>query len=120
MVDFETTKEDVVSAPYERTFVVAAPPTRAWLAFVDPEDREAWMGNPHLDKFEPAEIKIGPIEPLRRISWSQAYSGLAGNYETAVTFEEVSAGTRITIARSGFGDSEDWRHYAGNTARGWD
>lgn len=117
MVDFET---KVMSATYERTFVVAAAATRAWLAFAEPEEREAWMGNPHLDKFEPAEIKIGTVEPLRRISWSQSYSGLEGCYETTVTFEDVSAGSRITIVRNGFADSEDWRHYAENTARGWD
>jgi predicted metalloprotease with PDZ domain len=37
-----------------------------------------------------------------------------------VTFEEVASGTRITIVRSGFGDSEDWRHFAENTERGGD
>lgn len=32
----------------------------------------------------------------------------------------MSSGTRITIVRSGFGDSEAWLHYAENTTRGWD
>ena len=112
--------KEVGSATYERTFVVAAPATRAWLAFAAPQEREAWMSNPYLDKFDPAEIEIGTVEPLRQLSWSQRYSGLAGCYETTVTFEEVPAGTRITIVRDGFGESEDWRHYAQHTARGWD
>jgi len=51
---------------------------------------------------------------------SQGPGGLDGWYETTVKFEKVSSGTRITIVRSGFGDSEDWRHDAANTARGWD
>lgn len=114
------TREDLADAVYERTFVVAAPITRAWLAFTDPQEREAWMANPHLDKFEPAEITIGAVEPLRRLSWSQRYAGLDGSYDTTVTFDEAPGGTRITIVRSGFGESEDWRHYAHNTARGWD
>ena len=113
-------ENDVVTTTYERTLVVAAPVTRAWLAFADPQERDAWMANPYPEKFEPAEIKIGTVEPLRRMSWSQSYGGLDGCYETTVAFEEVLRGTRITIVRSGFGDSEDWRHYAQNTARGWD
>jgi uncharacterized protein YndB with AHSA1/START domain len=114
------TREDPADAVYERTFVVAAPITRAWLAFTDPQERDAWMANPHLDKFEPAEITIGAVEPLRRLSWSQRYAGLDGSYDTTVTFDEAPGGTRITIVRSGFGESEGWRHYAHNTARGWD
>jgi uncharacterized protein YndB with AHSA1/START domain len=112
--------EDVRSTAYERTFVVAAPAARAWLALMDPEQREAWMGNPHRERFEAGEITIGAVEPLRSLSWSQRYAGLGGSYETTVTFEEVRAGTRMTIVRRGFGNSEAWRHYAQHTARGWD
>ncbi len=108
-----------MSAKYERTFLVAVPVERAWAAFAEPREREAWMGTPPLDAFEPGEVKIGAVEP-DRLSWSQSQSGLDGWHETTVTFEAVASGTRITIVRSGFGDSEDWRHYAGNTARGWD
>jgi len=109
-----------MSPKYERVFVVAVPVARAWAAFADPEQREAWMGALPSEGFEPIELKPGVIEPHRRLTWSQRQSGLEGWYETAVTFEEVSAGTRITIVRSGFGDSEDWRHYSENTGRGWD
>ena len=114
------TVEKVGSATYERSFIVAAPATRAWLSFADPDEREAWMHNPHVDKFDAAEIEIRTVNPRRRLSWSQRYPGREGDYETTVTFEEVATGTRITIVRDGFGESEDWRHYAQHTARGWD
>jgi len=39
-----TERGDRVSGMYERTFVVAVPVARAWQAFVDPAEREAWMG----------------------------------------------------------------------------
>lgn len=106
-----------MSVRYERTFVVAAPVERAWQAFVDPEEREAWMGTRPAE-LEAGEMKIGTVEPHRRLSWSDSPAGLDGWCETTVTFEEVSAGTRITIVRSGFGDSEDWLHFAENTERG--
>ncbi len=120
-----------MSAKYERTFVVAVPVARAWAAFTEPRERAAWMappgrdqiedpGTPLFEGFEPQEIRVGAVEPHRRLSWSQSQSGLDGWYETVVTFEELSSGTRITIVRSGFGDSEDWRHYVDSTAGGWD
>jgi len=113
--------EDFMGNKYERTFSVSVPVTKAWDAFADPQQRQAWMeNNPYADDFEPGELKIGSAELHRRMSWSQHPSGLEGWYETTVTFEDVSSGTRITIVRSGFGDSEDWLHYAANTARGWD
>ena len=109
-----------MSAKYERTFVVAVPVTRAWEAFVDEKEREAWMGAPPGETFEHVDIKVGDVEPQAKLSWTHSQNGLEGSYETVVTFEEVSSGTRITMVRSGFGDSEDWQHYAGNTTRGWD
>lgn len=112
---------------YERSFVVAVPVDRAWRAFADPKELEAWRGandrmeDPEsLGTFEPGEIKIGPSEKNKSVSWSQYQSGLDGWYENVVTFEEVESGTRITIVRSGFGGSEAWQHYAENTNGGWD
>src|ERR1700687_1649589 len=124
-------QDAVVSAPYERTFVVAAPVARAWAAFVETQEREAWMmppghdaltnpGTPVMDGFAPGEIRIDAVETHQSLAWSQRPAGLEGWYQVTVTFEEVASGTRITIVRSGFGDTEDWRHYAANTARGWD
>ncbi|MBI1817011.1 MAG: SRPBCC domain-containing protein [Deltaproteobacteria bacterium] len=116
-----------MTAEYQRTFVVAVPVATAWAAFTDTQEREAWMGGrDHMDDpasletFEPWEMNVTDVEQHRRLSWSQSQSRLDGGYETTVTFEEVSAGTRITIVRSGFGDSEAWHHYAESTAGGWD
>jgi hypothetical protein len=108
-----------MSAKYERTFVVGVAVARAWQAFVDPTEREAWMGTRPAE-LESSEMKIGGVEPNRRLSWSESPSGLDGWFETTVTFEEVASGTRITIVRSGFGDSEAWRHFAENTEQGGD
>ena len=109
-----------MSAKFERTFVVAVPVARAWKAFADPEELKAWMGTPPTDSMEPGVIEVVHSERHKAMTWSHSPAGLEGAYETTVTFEEESSGTRITIVRSGFGDSEDWRHYASNTSRGWD
>ncbi len=108
-----------MSEKYKRTFVVAVPVARAWQAFTDPQEREAWMGSRPVE-LDLGEMKVEALEPHQRLSWSQSHSGLDGSYQTAVTFEEVASGTRITIVRSGFGDSEDWLHFAENTQRGGD
>lgn len=115
-----TERGDAVSGMYERTFVVAVPVAKAWRAFADPAEREAWMGGRPAADFEDGEMKVSAVEPNRRLSWSQSQAGLDGWYETTVTFEEVSSGTRITIVRSGFGDSEAWHHFAENTEAGGD
>lgn len=106
---------------YERTIVVAAPLAKAWEAFVDGREREAWMGAGRPDDiFESGDVKVGRVERNRLVSWSQCQSGLAGWYETTARFEEVDGGTRITVVRSGFGETEDWVHYADSTGHGWD
>jgi len=115
-----TERGETAAGTYERTFVVAAPVARAWQAFADPQEREAWMGTPPPGALEPGEMKLGTIEPNRRLSFSQRPAGLDGWYDTTVTFEDLGTGTRITITRSGFGDSEAWQHFAENTQRGFD
>lgn len=134
----ETTKTgtgDTVSGRYDRTFVVAVPVEKAWKAFVDPREREAWMSPPGRDPIEhpeaqyPAdgfpktELKVGDVQEHRRLSWSQGHtmpSGSRGWVETAVTFEAVDTGTRITITRSGFGNSDEWQMFAQSTSLGLD
>ncbi|MEX2207684.1 MAG: hypothetical protein WEF50_15770 [Myxococcota bacterium] len=105
---------------YERTIETSAPVARAWQAFVDDREREAWMGAGRPDDvFERVDVKIGLVERNRLVSWSQRQDGLDGWYETSARFEEVAEGTRISVVRSGFGETEDWVHYAANTAHGW-
>ena len=122
---------DATPAPIERTVVVPVPVERAWAAFVDPRERERWMmppghdplthpDTPVMDGFDPGEIRINAVEVHRRLSWSERPRDLEGWCRTTVTFGAVPVGTRITIARSGFPDTEAWRHYASNTTRGWD
>jgi len=115
---------------HERTLVVSVPVERAWAAFVDPKEREAWLmpgrdqlthtDIPAMEGFEPGELRLGAAEHHRSLSWSQRPAGLAAWYQTRVKFEEVAEGTKITSSRSGFGETEDWIHYAMNTERGWD
>lgn len=118
-VTVQEKEEDFMGAAFERTFTVAVPVGKAWAAFVKPEERQVWMGVRPAE-LEMGETKIGPSERHRRLSWSNSPAGLEGWHDTTVTFEEVSSGTRITIVRSGFGDSEDWRHFAESTNGGWD
>ncbi len=121
-------EEDFMGAKYERTFVVAVPVAKAWAAFVDEQEREAWMGGrgermnepASLDAFEQGEMKAVDSELHHRFTIAQRPGGLDGWFEMTVTFQEVSSGTQISIVRSGFGDSEAWRHYAESTNGGWD
>ena len=128
------TNDDVVSATFERTFTVAVPVERAWKAFVDPRDREAWMSPPGRDPIEhpdaqyPAdgfpkvEFKLGEIDEHRRLTWSQFHTMPSGSeswVDTTVTFESVDVGTRITITRSGFGEDMEWELFAQSTGQGW-
>jgi uncharacterized protein YndB with AHSA1/START domain len=127
--------EDFMGTTYERTFTVAVPVAKAWAAFTEREGREAWMSPPGRDPIEnpeaeyPApgcgkpEMKVGEVEQERRLTWSQHAempSGSAAWINTTVTFEAVESGTRLTITRSRFGDSEEWDLFAQSTGQGWD
>lgn len=129
-----TTRDNVMSATFERTFTVAVPVERAWKAFVDPRDREAWMSPPGRDPIEhpdaqyPAdgfpkvEFKLGEVDEHRRLAWSQFHTMPSGSQawvDTTVTFASVDAGTRITITRSGFGEDLEWDLFAQSTGQGW-
>lgn len=107
---------------YRRTFVVPVPVERAWQAFVDPREREAWIAQPGRDLLEnpdagfPAdgaprvEVKIGDVELHRRLGWSVSRTMPSGSrtcVEVNVAFEEVEAGTRLTVVRSGFGGGDE-------------
>jgi uncharacterized protein YndB with AHSA1/START domain len=70
-----------MTAEYKRAFVVAVPVATAWTAFIDTQEREAWMGGrDHMDDpasletFEPWEMQVGAAEQHRRLSWSQSQS----------------------------------------------
>lgn len=124
-----------MTAEYKRTFVVAVPVERAWQAFVEPGQRAAWMSPPGRDPianpeaeypapgFPKVELTIGEVREHELLSWSQSHtmpSGSKGWVETAVTFEEIDKGTRVTITRSGFGEGLEWELFAQSTGQGWD
>jgi uncharacterized protein YndB with AHSA1/START domain len=126
-------KEDAMGGTFERTFVLAVPVERAWQAFVAPREREKWFvppgrdplehpDQPLIEGFEKNEYKIGEIDEHKRLSWSQSQNveGDARWVDTTVVFEEVESGTRITITRSGFGDSEAWQLFVQSTGLGTD
>jgi uncharacterized protein YndB with AHSA1/START domain len=127
--------EDFMGTTFERTFTVAVPVAKAWAAFTEKSGREAWMSPPGRDPIEnpeaeyPArgfgrhELKVGDVEPEQRLQWSQLAtmpSGSSAWIDTTVTFEAVENGTRLTITRSGFGDSREWELFAQSTGQGWD
>jgi uncharacterized protein YndB with AHSA1/START domain len=128
-------REEFMGTTYERTFTVAVPVAKAWAAFTEPRGREAWMSPPGRDPIEhpdveypapgfgKAELKVGSVEEGRRLRWSQRAtmpSGSSAWVDTTVTFEATVNGTRLTITRSGFGDSDDWELFAQSTGLGWD
>ena len=128
-----TTKETTMSGTYERTFVLSVPVERAWRAFTDPREREKWMvppgrdplehtDQPMIEGFQREEYKLGPIEEHKRLNWSQRsdVEGDARWVDTTVVFEETESGTKITVTRSGFGDSEAWQMMRQSTSLGWD
>ena len=97
---------------YERTFTVSVPPARAFRAFTDPAEIEVWFaerfeqgdevsesagvgGHMH---FEPTEVVPGKLLAYRQ--WAESPDA---GIETAVVFEDIENGTRITFTQSGFG-----------------
>lgn len=122
-----------MTGSYERTFVLSVPVERAWRAFTDPREREKWMvppgrdplehpDQPMIEGFQRQEYKLGDVEEHRRLNWSQSYTveGDPRRVDTTVVFEETESGTRITVTRSGFGDSEAWQIMKQSTSLGLD
>jgi uncharacterized protein YndB with AHSA1/START domain len=103
------------SREYQRSFVVPVPVERAWQAFVDPRQREAWISPPGHDQLEnpeagfpakgfaPLQVEVGEVVPHRRLSWSVRRSmgdGTRAQIDVGVTFEEVEGGTCISACRT--------------------
>jgi uncharacterized protein YndB with AHSA1/START domain len=128
-------REEFMGATYERTFTIAVPVGKVWAAFTERQGREAWMSPPGRDPIENPEeeypapgfgkpqLTVGEVKPEERLSWSQLAtmpSGSSAWIDTTVTFEALETGTRLTITRSGFGDSDEWEMFARSTGQGWD
>ncbi len=122
-----------MTSTYRRTFTVAVPVGRAWQAFTEPAELEAWFA-PSVARFEAkpggcveksvgdshAEGHIEEIEPERLIRWTEGPGLLPGTTEITVVFEAVEHGTRIEITHAGFGDGREWIDELQAHSLGWD
>jgi uncharacterized protein YndB with AHSA1/START domain len=110
----------------QRTFSVAVPVERAWRAMTDPKEMEQWFFafTPAIefDVFGvPATIEVLEVDHHHRLRYAEQggpVQTVHGRAEVTVTFEDIDAGTRITITRSGFGDGADWDAAIESTSRG--
>lgn len=122
-----------MSGKLERVFEVRVPVERAWEAFTDPHELEAWWA-PEVSAFDarpggdiaysitgwgPHKGRILEFEPCRFLRWEEGPGHIPGTTEVAVTFEVTENGTRIHIVHSGFGDSGDWLGKAQAVTQGW-
>ena len=72
--------------------------------------------------FGRAELKVGEVEEGRRLQWSQKAtmpSGVlgVGGHDRHVS-RPLENGTKLTITRSGFGESDEWELFAQSTGSG--
>jgi uncharacterized protein YndB with AHSA1/START domain len=127
--------ESNAAAEFRRTFVVPVPVERAWQAFADPRQREAWISPPGHDQlenpeagfpgpgFQPLRVEIGEVDPHRRLTWSVERTlpeGTAARIEVAVTFDPVANGTRLTAIRAMAGQGASWELLEQLTRHGFD
>ena len=122
-----------MTSAYRRTFTVAVPVARAWEAFTEPRELEAWFA-PSVPRFDArpggglefsvggagASGRVEEVEPERRIRSSEGPGILPGTTEVTVVFESVEHGTRIAITHAGFGEGGDWIDELQAHTLGWD
>jgi uncharacterized protein YndB with AHSA1/START domain len=128
-----TEQGDAATGAYERTFTLSVPVERAWRLFTDPREREKWMvppgrdplehpDQPLIEGFQHQDYRVDAVDEGKRLAWAQT-SEIEGDVrwvETTVVFEASASGTKITMTRSGFGDSSAWQLFAQSTSLGWD
>ncbi len=98
---------------YERTFSVSAPVDRAWRAFTEPEELEAWLATNFDagDAHQPA-VADGPGGPMHfevvevrehaTLRYRQWAASPDRGIDVSVVFESLDNGTRITMTHAGF------------------
>ncbi|GAA4443217.1 SRPBCC domain-containing protein [Phytohabitans houttuyneae] len=120
-------------AKYEKTFTLSVPVDKAWQAFTDPKLIEVWLtGTVEKADVEPGgQIAWAPdeygqmvwdiidVEPEQKLTYREGAGILPVATEVSVTFEEVEAGTRLTITQSGFGEGVDWQAQIDSVGLGW-
>jgi uncharacterized protein YndB with AHSA1/START domain len=132
-MEFTMIEKRETTGAYERTFVLSVPVERAWQLFTDPREREQWMvprgrdpmehpDQPMIEGFQQQDYRVDTVDEHKQLTWSQSgeVDGDERWVETTVVFESGASGTRVTITRSGFGDSEGWQLFAQSTSVGWD
>jgi uncharacterized protein YndB with AHSA1/START domain len=122
----------------ERTLALAHPPEKVWAALTTAEGLAAWFGNEAAIDLHPggaawmkwneghtAQMRVERVEEPRVFGFTWHIFGLPEDdpRRTYVEFtlEPDGAGTRLTVAESGFAQLPDAAHdeaFGGNT-RGW-
>jgi uncharacterized protein YndB with AHSA1/START domain len=103
-----------MSSEYERTFSVSVPVDRAWRAFTEPEELEAWLSHGfEIDAEERAAVGNGPGGPTHfeivevrehsTLQYRQWAASPDAGIDVTVVFESLDNGTRITMTQAGFG-----------------
>ncbi len=99
---------------YERTFSVGVPVERAWTAFTEPSELEAWFTTKWTPTDEDAAAEAqspgGPVgfallehETHAKLRYRQWAASPDSGIEVTVVFEALDGGTRITMTQAGFG-----------------
>jgi uncharacterized protein YndB with AHSA1/START domain len=97
---------------YERTFSVGVPVERAWNAFTEPSELEAWFTTKWTPTDDDAEAQSpgGPVgfallehETHAKLRYRQWAASPDSGIEVTVVFEALDGGTRITMTQAGFG-----------------
>ncbi len=119
-----------MSRKFEKTFVVRVPVARAWQAFAETRERSRWEADPFEIDARPggavhwrlpgieSKGRVLEVEPERLLRHVEE-SGPHGDQEVTVAFEEVEAGTRITVTHAGFGDGAEFDDALESTSLGW-
>ena len=114
----------------EQTFTVDVPVGRVWDAFTQSEQRSLWEAEVYeIDPRPGGAIRwtlpgmeatgvVDEVVPNKRLVHRET-SGPHTSAQITVTFEEVEAGTKVTIVHSGFGDGADLGEWLEGTSLGW-
>ncbi|SMD17701.1 SRPBCC domain-containing protein [Kibdelosporangium aridum] len=118
---------------YEKTFSLSVPVERAWQAFTDAKDLEAWLTGTveetdvrpggriawAADDYGQLVWDIVEADPPNKLVYKEGPGILPVETDVTVTFEETDSGTRITVTQAGFGEGEDWGSHLDSVGLGW-
>ena len=104
---------------WERSFEFSAPVAEVWRAFTDP-DAPIRVMNPDnaYQSGGAVEIDFTQNDQHAALAWTETEGD--NIWSMAVTFTEAETKTRVTIVRSGFGDSDKWIQAGEGRLLGWE